>query len=89
MLLLYPGRNLSRSQKVYNFRFLRACRVVENAFGMLAAQWRVYHRVLEVTPETADWVVMASVALHYFQRLHLTPLECQAGAQAPPALQEL
>ncbi|XP_058628337.1 uncharacterized protein LOC131538482 [Onychostoma macrolepis] len=68
----YPGRNLSQPQRIFNYRLLRARRVVENAFGILAAQWRIYHRVIGVSPANVDAIVKATVALHNFQRWNST-----------------
>ncbi|KAL1268536.1 hypothetical protein QQF64_033899 [Cirrhinus molitorella] len=40
--------------------------MVECTFGILAAQWRLYHRVLGVSPKIADAVVKATCILHNF-----------------------
>uniref|UniRef100_A0A667WJE6 DDE Tnp4 domain-containing protein n=1 Tax=Myripristis murdjan TaxID=586833 RepID=A0A667WJE6_9TELE len=90
MLRPYPGRNLARPQRLFNYRLSRARRVVENAFGILAAQWRIFHRVIGVSPVNVDWIVKATVALHNFQRWNLTTqAESVQEPEAPPALQDL
>jgi hypothetical protein len=40
----YPLRNLDPIQRVFNYRFSRTRRVVENAFGILAARFRVFRQ---------------------------------------------
>lgn len=64
----YPGRQLSREQRVFNYRLSRARRIVENAFGILAAQWRMYRRVISLRPENVEHAVKATVILHNFLR---------------------
>ena len=37
----FPGKHLTREQRVYYYRLSRARFVVENAFGILSSQWRM------------------------------------------------
>ena len=38
--------------------------VVENAFGILANQWRLYHHYIYLNPDNVTTVVKATVVLH-------------------------
>ena len=49
--------SLEQALKVFNYRFSRARCIVENAFGILAQRWRVFHRKLNLLPENADKIV--------------------------------
>uniref|UniRef100_A0A3B1K630 DDE Tnp4 domain-containing protein n=1 Tax=Astyanax mexicanus TaxID=7994 RepID=A0A3B1K630_ASTMX len=86
LLRPYPGRNLSLRRRIFNYRLSRARRVVENAFGILTAQWRIYQRVIGVSPEIVDAIVKATVVLHNLQRWN-TPVEPPGSSEDAPALQ--
>jgi len=66
----FPRRNLSESDRVFNYRVSRARRVVENAFGILSAKFRVFKAPLSVSISTVRQIVMATTALHNFLRCH-------------------
>jgi hypothetical protein len=62
----YPGRGLTDGERSFNYRLSRARRVSENAFGILASRWRIFHRTMEQRPNTVDQIVKATVVLHNF-----------------------
>ena len=62
----YPGRFLSREKQIFNYRLSRARRVIENAFGILAARWQIFCVLMKCNPECAEVIVQACVALHNF-----------------------
>ncbi|KAL7376912.1 hypothetical protein ABVT39_018301 [Epinephelus coioides] len=70
----FPGQRLGRWKKVFNYRLSRARMVVECAFGILAARWRVLYTRISMKPENADAVVMAVCILHNYL---LNPAENQ------------
>ena len=60
----YPGSDLNDAKRIYNYRLSRARRISENAFGILANRWRMYHRKLSLPPENVDCAVEATIVLH-------------------------
>lgn len=82
MMRPFPGRGCSKDQQIYNYRLSRARRIVENAFGILAARWRVYHTKMAVRPEMVQDIVKATCVLHNFLQAQTTP------AQVTTLLQE-
>lgn len=60
----YAGRFLQEDLQHFNKRLSRARRVVENAFGILAARWRIFHRTICAKPETVELLIKATIILH-------------------------
>ena len=60
----YGGNNLDRDKQIFNYRLSRARIMVEGAFGLLVARWRVLESRLQIPPATAISVVKACCILH-------------------------
>ncbi|XP_019889559.1 protein ANTAGONIST OF LIKE HETEROCHROMATIN PROTEIN 1-like isoform X2 [Ooceraea biroi] len=67
MIRPYPrsGR-LNGQRKVFNYRLSQARRMIESAFGILTAKWRIYRRPIISSVSTAVKIVQATVCLHNF-----------------------
>lgn len=64
----FPMKNLSNDQKIFNYRLSRARRVVENAFGIMANRFRIFHTAINVGPSKIDTIVHCCCVLHNFLR---------------------
>ena len=67
----YPGRGreiLPYSQKVYNYRLSRARRVIENAFGILVARWRIFRSAMHADIQNCEVYIRAALVLHNYLR---------------------
>lgn len=63
----YAKRNLhSNEQKIFNYRLSRARRVVENAFGILMARWRILQKPIALKLNTVEKIVQAITCLHNY-----------------------
>lgn len=56
----------TQDRKEYNYRVSRARRIVENAFGILASRFRIFHTEINIEPKRIESVVMACCALHNY-----------------------
>ena len=74
----YPGK-LSEEQRIYNYRLSRARRVVENAFGILVARWRLFRSPIRATKENVMRYVLAAVCLHIYLRQTENAMYCPTG----------
>ena len=75
----YPGRNLPEDKKIYNYRLSRARRTVENSFGILTARWRIFHRPIQTSVNTAVNIVKATICLHNYLRQTNGATYCPSG----------
>lgn len=73
----YSRRNLTHEEMVTNYRFSRARRTSENAFGILANVFRVFHTPIYLEPAKAARVVRTACVLHNFLRRR----NCYSNAQ--------
>jgi hypothetical protein len=64
LLRPFPGKNLPVAQHIFNYRLSRPRRISENAFGILANRWGLYHHKIPLQPENVDAVVKATCVLH-------------------------
>ena len=62
----YPHRTAIGDERVFNYRLSWARRIVENAFGILCAKFRVLLRTMELDVSNAMQVVLACLVLHNF-----------------------
>lgn len=71
LLRPYAGRQaaLTLGQKIFNYRLSRCRRVIENAFGILVARWRLLKATINASPERVDLYVRTCVVLHNFCKM--------------------
>nr|XP_012223365.1 PREDICTED: putative nuclease HARBI1 [Linepithema humile] len=67
MLRPYPrsGR-LNRRKNVFNYCLSRACKIVENVFGILSARMRIFRKPIIASIPTATRIIKATTCLHNF-----------------------
>lgn len=63
----YCSKSLNHDRKIFNYRLSRARRIVENAFGILANRFRVFHTPISIqSVDNIKSVIMASCVLHNY-----------------------
>lgn len=62
----FPGALLPPSQRIFSYRLSRARRVIENAFGIMSAKFRVFRSPIHVDAAKTRKITLACCALHNF-----------------------
>ena len=84
----FPQRGLTKEERIYNYRMSRARMTVENAFGILANRFRIFHTSICLKEENIDAVVLASCVLHNMLRNQVEGVQ-DLGDFVDPDNQEL
>ena len=50
----FPDQGIPEDQEMFNYRLSRARRVIKNAFGILAARWRIFLAPIQSSVEKTD-----------------------------------
>ena len=56
----FPQRNLTREQRIFNYRLSRSRRCIENAFGIMSNRFRVMLNPICLPPAKVDFTVLAA-----------------------------
>ncbi|KAM4042051.1 uncharacterized protein ACNLHF_012907 isoform 1-T4 [Anomaloglossus baeobatrachus] len=64
LLTPYSSHDLNPTRQMFNYRLTRAQRMVEGAFGLMTAKWRILTKAIQL--DTADDVIKACVVLHNY-----------------------
>lgn len=67
----FSKRDLSEEEMMANYRISRAWRTSENAFGILANVFRVFHTPMHSSPNKVVKVILAACILHNYRRNRL------------------
>ena len=86
MMHPYPGRSLNDTKRIFNYRLSRARRTIENAFGILAARWRIFRRSIIAHPDKVTEIVKATCCLHNFLKLDESHIPTQTRRYCPGSL---
>ena len=68
MMKPYGKREMTREERIFNYRLSRARRVVENSFGILANRFQVLLTTMLHEPDTVRLLIKTCVILHNLMR---------------------
>ena len=64
----YSQKNLTRENRIFNYRLSQARSIVESAFGILANCFRANLSPIALDPDKVELIAMACCSLHNFLR---------------------
>ncbi|XP_050301586.1 uncharacterized protein LOC126739810 [Anthonomus grandis grandis] len=60
----YSLKNITKEEKIFNYRLSRGRRMVESSFGILASRFRVFLTAINLAPEKVTCITLAACTLH-------------------------
>lgn len=67
----YDGNHAKGSPKrVYNYRMCRGRRLVENVFGKLTKQFKIFNKPIQLNPQKVTIVTLACIHLFNYVKRH-------------------
>ena len=75
MMKPYSRRRMTDQERIFNYRLSRARRIVENAFGILAARFGCLLNTLLQDTDTLEAVVLACICLHNLMRIRYPAMQ--------------
>jgi hypothetical protein len=76
----YSHRTLTYEQKIFNYRLIRARRIVENMFGILVSRFRIFQKPISTWVEVTDKTVRTACALHNWLQMTSGTTYLQSGS---------
>ncbi|GBN38066.1 hypothetical protein AVEN_208401-1 [Araneus ventricosus] len=64
----YAQKLLNTEKRIFNYRLSRARRIVENAFGILANRFHIFHTSINIALPKIEIVVLTCCVLHNYLR---------------------
>ena len=71
MMRPFPGRSTGRmpnDQRIFNYRLSRARRAIENTFGIMVSQWRIFRTPIKGNVKLIEGLILGAVCLHNYLR---------------------
>ena len=62
----FPREVLLIRERIFNYRLLRARRIIENRFGILAARFRIFRRPIIAREHVVISITKATVSIHNY-----------------------
>ncbi|VDI64975.1 Hypothetical predicted protein [Mytilus galloprovincialis] len=64
MMKLFPFRNMTVEDRIFNYRLSRTRSLVENAFGIMSQRFQILLSTMQHSPDNVRIVVQACICLH-------------------------
>ena len=69
----------TEDEAIFNYRLSQARRVIENAFGIIAARWRILMQPIQAKFEKTRLIIKSTICLHNFLRQTNCAAYCPTG----------